>query len=187
MPKQKLTQQDFQQAADTLGCHIAAVKAVAEVESRESGFLENDEPVILFERHIFSARTHHLFDKVNPNISNSRPGGYGKLNEQHARLAEAVKLDRDAALMSCSWGKFQIMGFNFSLAGYNTLQDFINAMYRSEKDHLQAFIQYLKEMSLDDELRNQEWAEFAKRYNGPGYKRNRYDTKLKAAFKKYLF
>lgn len=186
MPKPKLTQQDYQEAADSLGCHIAAVKAVAEVESLDSGFLENDEPVILYERHIFSHRTNHMFDKVSPSISNPRPGGYGKLSEQHDRLMQAVKLNRDAALMSCSWGKFQIMGFNFSLAGYNTLQDFINAMYRSEKDHLQAFVQYIKEMSLDDELRNQEWIAFAKRYNGPAYKRNRYDTKLKAAFKKYL-
>lgn len=186
MPKQKLTQQDFQEAADALGCHIAAIKAMAELESRDSGFLENDEPIIWFERHIFSARTLHIFDKVNPNISNPRPGGYGKISEQHTRLMEAVKLNRDAALMSCSWGKFQIMGYNFPLAGFNTLQDFINAMYRSEKDHLQSFIHYIKEMSLDEVLRNQEWTEFAKRYNGPGYKRNRYDTKLKAAFKKYL-
>lgn len=186
MPKPKLTQQDYQDAADSLGCHIAAVKAVAEVESPLSGFLNTEEPVITFERHIFSARTHHMFDKINPNISNPRPGGYGEENEQHARLLEAVKLNHYAALMSCSWGKFQIMGFNFSLAGYNSLQDFIDAMYRSEKDHLQAFVQYVKEMSLDEELRNQEWTEFAKRYNGPAYKRNRYDTKLKAAFKKYL-
>ncbi|AZA64465.1 DUF3380 domain-containing protein [Chryseobacterium carnipullorum] len=48
-----LTEQDYINAAKELGCEVAAIKAVAEVESRGSGFLSSGEPKILFERHRF--------------------------------------------------------------------------------------------------------------------------------------
>ena len=185
MPKPVLTQQDFSDAAAILNCSVAAIKAVAEVESSGGGFLPTDEPKILFERHIFSSRTKRYFDKSNPNVSNPQPGGYGAVSVQHRRLQEAVALDRNAALMSASWGKFQIMGFNFALVGFNTLQEFVTAMYRSEREHLIAFIHYINNVSLADELRELRWADFARKYNGPGYLKNRYDTKMAAAYKKF--
>ena len=183
--KNKLTEQDFKNAAKELNCEIAAIKAVAEVESKSDGFLPTGEPVILFERHIFSKLTKGLFDKSHPNISNPTPGGYGTVSQQHKRLQAAVALDRNAALMSASWGKFQIMGFNFTLAGYNSLQQFVTAMYTSEAEHLKAFVEYIKNTFLDDELRDKRWKDFARKYNGPAYYKNKYDTKLEAAYKKY--
>lgn len=185
MPKPILTNQDFIDAAAILNCSVAAIKAVAEVESSGDGFLSTDEPKILFERHIFSKRTNRLFDKSNPGVSDASPGGYGAVSGQHKRLQEAVSLDRNAALMSASWGKFQIMGFNFALAGFNSLQEFITAMYQSEREHLIAFINFIKHTSLDDELRELRWADFARKYNGPQYQKNNYDTKLLAAYKKF--
>ena len=108
--KNKLTEQDFKNAAKELNCEIAAIKAVAEVESKSDGFLPTDEPVILFERHIFSKLTKGLFDKSHPNISNPTPGGYGTVSQQHKRLQAAVALDRNAALMSASWGEIPDYG-----------------------------------------------------------------------------
>jgi site-specific recombinase XerC len=35
-------------------------------------------------------------------------------------------------------------------------------------------------------LHNNDWAGFAKRYNGPGYKKNKYDTKLASAYRKWV-
>lgn len=185
MSKEVLSEQDFIDAALALNCEVAAIKAVAEVESRQHGFTADDEPVILFERHVFSKRTGRKYDLTHPGISNKKPGGYGKSDEQHARLQEAVALDRKAALMSASWGKFQIMGFNFIHAGFNDLQKFINAMYRSEREQLLAFVNYIKDVQLDRELQQKDWTEFARRYNGPDYKKNDYDTKLAKAYAKY--
>ncbi|MFV0606637.1 MAG: N-acetylmuramidase family protein [Niabella sp.] len=185
MTKPTLTHQDFIDAAALLNCSVAAIQAVAEVESSGAGFLDTGEPKILFERHIFSSRTNRLYDNTNPGVSNRIAGGYGKYNAQHKRLQEAVVLDRNAALMSASWGKFQIMGFNYALAGFNSLQEFVNAMFRSERDHLIAFIHYIKNVFLDDELREMRWADFARKYNGPAYQKNKYDTKLAAAYSKF--
>ena len=77
------------------------------------------------------------------------------------------------------------MGFNFTLAGYNSLQQFVTAMYTSEAEHLKAFVEYIKNTFLDDELRDKRWTDFARKYNGPIYYKNNYDGKLKDAYKKY--
>lgn len=186
--KPKLTEQDYQEAAQQLDCEVAAIKAAAEVESHGEGFLSTGEPVILFEAHIFDRLTQGRFRKSHPHISSARWDRklYGPTGQhQHRRLAEAVTLDRNAALQSASYGKFQVMGFNWKVCGYSSLQEFINAMFRSEKDHLQAFMGYVLSRNLDDELRRKDWAGFAFGYNGSAYAENKYDIKLAKAYKKH--
>lgn len=181
-----LVESDFARAAERLRCDVPAVKAVCEVEAPKGGFLEDGQVTILFERHQFSRRTARRFDAQYPDISNPKPGGYGPAGQhQHDRLARAVALDRPAALMSTSWGKFQIMGFNFEPAGFPGLQAFMNAMHESEGAQLDAFVSFVLHERLDDELREHRWADFARRYNGEDYVINRYDTKLAAAHRKW--
>lgn len=178
-----LTEQDYIDAAKELNCEVAAIKAVSEVESRDGGFQADGKPKILFERHKFHQFTGGKYSKDHPDISNERAGGYS--NNEHLRLEKAAKLDRNNALKSASWGKFQIMGFNFNLVGFSTLQDFINAMYKSESEQLKAFVKFIKANKLDDELREKRWADFARIYNGRNYHINNYDVKMANAYKKF--
>lgn len=185
MTKPPITEADYARAAQSLGVEIAAIKAVAEVESRGDGFLETGEPVILFERHIFSRLTKGKYDKTHPDISNPKSGGYGKESEQHARLQRAVKLDRDAALQSASWGKFQVLGKNWEDLKYAGLQEFVNAMYRSEADHLDSFVRFIDANNLAGALRGHKWATFARIYNGPQHAKHNYAGRLAQAYSKY--
>ncbi len=66
--------------------------------------------------------------------------------------------------------------------GCDTVQDFINAMYKSEDEHLRLFMNFINATGLIVALRKKDWAAFAKGYNGAGYKVNRYDTRLKNAY-----
>lgn len=171
---------------------VRAIQAVAEVESGHYGaFLDSGEPVILFERHRFDKLTDGRYRNLRvPNvtaewgmISWPTPGGWGPVSVQHSRLAFAVTLNREAALRSASWGLFQIMGNNFALAGYSSLQRFITAMYRSADDHLRAFVMFiLNDNRLIDSLRAKAWGDFARAYNGPGFAHNHYDEKMAAAY-----
>lgn len=186
MSKPTLTQADFERAAFALRCDVASIKAVTEVEAPMGGFNKDGTPTILFERHIFRRETGGKFDKNYPHLSSSKPGGYGTVASQHGRLAEATALDRTAALRSASWGKFQIMGFNYKVAGFSTLQAFVNAMYRSEGAQLDAFVEFVKaNPTMHAALRERRWATFARHYNGPNYAINSYDTKLEAAYKRF--
>lgn len=184
--KAKLTHSDFQRAARELGCEVAAVKAVCEVEAPKGGFLPDGQVTILFERHKFYQFTKGAFVKSHPVLCNPKAGGYGSGGQlQHTKLAAATKLNRTAALLSCSWGKFQIMGYNYRLAGFKSLQAFINAMHESEGRQLDAFIQFVKNSGLADELKRKDWTGFALGYNGRKYYINQYDKKMAAAYKKF--
>lgn len=184
---EKLKESDFEDAAFLIGCNVAAVKAVAEVESRGDGFLADGRPKILFEGHWFYKYTKGQYADSHPNIcypkwtSKYYLGG----EKEYQRFEEAIELDRNAALLSTSYGKFQVMGFNYAICGYSSVEEFFQAMNRSEGDHLHAFCAYVKHNGLSDELRDHRWADFASGYNGKEYWKNKYDQKMAAAYEKY--
>jgi len=182
-----LSQSDYERAASRIGCEAAVIKAVDRVESAGMGMLADGTPKILFEAHIFSRLTGGKYDQSHPHISsrNWNQGLYKGGAAEHKRLQEAVGLDRQAALKSASWGRYQILGSNWREAGFDSLQGFINAMYDSEGAHLDAFVSFVKNRGLADELIRKDWAGFARGYNGPGYLNNRYDTKLEQAYRIY--
>lgn len=188
-----ITEQQFKDSATVLGIEVAAIKAVAEVESAGEGFFSPGVPKILFEPHVFWKELRRV--GIDPNTVAAGNGDilyplqgmkpYGRFSQQHAKLQRAVAIHRDAAIKSASWGRFQIMGYNYQLAGYATLQDFINDIYESEDNHLKGFVNYIKSRFLDDELKAKDWKSFARQYNGSLYWKNAYDKKLATAYKKY--
>lgn len=180
-----LTEEDYESAASRLGVEVAAVKAVSEVESGPyGGFLSTGEPTILFERHLFHRLTNGAHDREHPDISNKLPGGYGKVSEQHGRLQRAVALNRDAALQSASWGRFQVVANNWRDLDYESVQDFVNHM-QTDQGQLDSFIRFIEHNGLIGALRNHNWSGFARRYNGPTFAKNHYDTKLAQAYFKH--
>lgn len=189
-----ITSQQFKDSATLLKVEEAVIKAVAEVESGGSGFLSTGEPVILFEPHQFyrelkkrGINPEEVQNKSNEDILYPKWGTkpYGKSSEQHARLQRASKIHREAALCSASWGKFQIMGYHYKACGCATIQEFINAIYKDEGEHLRLFCNFLISENLVEPLRNKDWRKFALRYNGAGYEVNKYHLKLNTAYLKY--
>jgi hypothetical protein len=183
-----LEERDYVAAAFALECEVAAVKAVCEVEAPRGGFA-NGLCLTLFEGHIFHKYTKGRFSEKHPDLSYVEwtTKHYGKTPAlERQRLARAMALDYAAAMMSASWGRFQIMGFNFALCGYTNVVDFVAAMEKSEKHQLDAFVEYIKNTHLADELQDHRWADFARKYNGPQYQKNKYDTKLARAYEKHL-
>lgn len=184
-----LSAADIARAADLLGVEPAAIAAVDDVESRDAGFLADGRPRILYERH----RMYRCLEKSGrdvaalaanyPRLINREPGGYkGGVGEWY-RLDLARQIDRDCADASTSWGRYQIMGFNWAACGFESLADFVVAMGESEARHLDAFCRFIvADPPLHKALQDKKWTAFAKRYNGPGYKANAYDEKLAAAY-----
>lgn len=184
----KLTEDNYVEVARQLNCEVAAVKAVTEVESRGSGFDPEGFPKTLFEGHWFHKLTNGKFSSTYPTVSYPKwtRTFYGKSwSAEKQRLTLASELDREAALMSASWGLFQIMGFNYKTCGFDSIQDFVNAMCHSEGAQLKAFANFVINNNLSRHLIKHNWAAFAERYNGPGYASNKYDTKLAEAYIKF--
>lgn len=186
-----LTEKEYQYAADLLECEREIIQSISEVECPGRGFqLQRDgtvAPVIVFEKHLFGRLTNYRYNKSHPDLSAAfwEPGTYGPSDTQHIRLANAKKLNEDAALMSCSWGKFQILGLNYSDLGYKDLQDFVKAMYNSEIQQMLCFLKFIESKpALHKAIQNKNFKEIARLYNGKGYAKNRYDEKIKLEYQK---
>ncbi len=125
----------WKQLAARLQVELAALKAIAEVESSGSGFLPAPDrrPKILFEGHVFHRLTAGRHSATHPNISYpkwDRRQYSGSLAGEWKRLDKAAALDPDAAMQSASWGAFQIMGFNYALCGSDTVGRFVECQGR---------------------------------------------------------
>lgn len=178
-----LSDEDYQSAATRLAAEVAAIKAVAQVETMGNAFDDLGRPTILFERHHFHRHTGGKYDATHPSVSDATAGGYGKFSAQYDKLKEAYQLDQEAALKSASWGRFQIMGSNHAACGFDAVRSFVLAMTRSEAAHLDAFVSFVASNKTRlTALRDKDWATFAKMYNGAGYAKRGYDVKMKNAY-----
>ncbi|QIP14746.1 N-acetylmuramidase family protein [Spirosoma aureum] len=179
-----LTQAGLLSAAQTLRTGIAEIKTLADVESSGQGFLDDGRVTIRFEPHIFHDRTKGRYDATYPQLS------YPEWNPKIPRSTEhsyqlfnqACDLNATAAVLSSSWGMFQVMGFNFANCGCNNLKQFVSLMEKSEDSQLERTVIFLLTTGLDDELREHRWEDLARLYNGKQYKKNQYDTRLASRF-----
>lgn len=114
---------------------------------------------------------------------------YSTVAESYKRLSKAYALDKDAALRSCSWGAFQIMGDHYNKMKYKSVTAFVKAMSRSEREHIRAFVLFCQHVnpsiikSMQPKKINFE--KLAAGFNGPSYKNNRYDELLSKSYQKW--
>lgn len=190
--KREVSEDKWIELAARLQADVAALKAVAQVESSGGGFLPapDQRPKILFEGHVFHRLTAGRFGQSHPGISYpkwDRSKYSGSLRGEWERLELAASLDASAAMQSASWGAFQIMGFNYALCGCDSVGRFVEANSRDAEGQVEAFARLLgrPRSPLIEPLRKHQWAVFAKLYNGPLYAKNKYDTKLAAAYARF--
>jgi hypothetical protein len=181
---------DIAYAAAKLGCPIAIIHAFSDIESDGGGFLTTGEPVILFEAHSFHELTGGAYDDGYPNISSPEWDrslyGAGGLH-QYDRLRQALALAPDAALQSCSWGRYQVMGSNFGVCGFSNVSDMVEAFCATEAAHLAAFDAFCTRNGLVRFMTSTppDFVNLAVGYNGAGERANGYDQKLEARFDLY--
>lgn len=158
-------------------------------------------PKILYERHQFRKRTSPRqtppspYDSKHPDIcgpaysraKKNKNGEWVELKSgtilmesdvygpsgifQYKRLSKAYQLDPFAALEACSWGKFQIMGFNYKSAGFSDVKAFTKAMSRSDAEHIKAFLKFAKSNKvLLNGLRMTNFEKIAEGHNGENWR-----------------
>lgn len=177
----------------------AALLAVVEIES-DGRALEQDgkTPCLLFERHIFYRELKKLRpDRLSLAISQGlahekwqRSTQYKDQGNSAARLVlinKARLVDPECANRSASWGVGQTMGFLAEELGFANANQMLAKMVQGGiPAQVDCMVREIRRKGLDASLRSQDWAHFARIYNGPGYAQNSYDTKLAAAYAKWL-
>lgn len=176
----ELTEQDFQEAAKIIGCEVAMIKAVVKVEAPKGAFDKQGRPTILYEPFQFGRLTKHEFDGAVVNIEGKNyplslkgewspeKAMYGKSSIQYQKLTAAEYFDSESARKACSWGAFQLMGFNYDKCGYKTLALFVDDMYESAGKQLKAFCNFIISQDLAQYLITKNFTKFAELYNGKG-------------------
>lgn len=182
-----------QNVAVTLDVEWEALAAVVEVESNGRIYATVNgerEPLILPEYHIFDRQLSGNKRSKARSMKLSHPT-WGKLSYPRSQKARWALLDRwkkidsSAAYMSCSWGVGQVMGFHWKSLGYKSVSAMIARARSGAQGQLELMARYIKVNHLADELRRLDWSGFARGYNGPGYRKNKYHTKMAAAYRRY--
>ncbi|WP_392565144.1 N-acetylmuramidase family protein [Utexia brackfieldae] len=181
----------LKECAEKLGINYFILLAVAKVEANTKGFIADGKPTILFERHIFYKQLKKQGFNVDqltnqyPTLINKTPGGYLGGQRENYRLQMAKQINESCAIESASFGLFQIMGFHWQALGYSSPQQFELAMSKSEIEQTEAFIRFISlpgNIKMIAALKQEDFATFARLYNGPAYKKNRYDEKIEEAY-----
>ncbi len=109
----------------------------------------------------------------------------GHALKEWTQLVNARKSNAQGANMGTFWGMFQIGGFNYRQCGCETVDEFVRLMSYSELEQLELFAAFITNGGMLDDLRNKNWAAFARKYNGAGYAKRGYHKKMAAAYKKF--
>ncbi len=175
-------------------------------------------PKIVFERHHFHDLTKGKYDNTHPDISSEFPyvrrrdhllgSAYNKLpdgkvdqddlydnKQDYLRLIHAYRLDREAALMATSWGKFQILGENWKLCKETSISNFVAKMCKNESGQIELLARFIRnklnqvnknapwQPLLWNAVKQKDWTNIAIYYNGP--KQQGYDKAIKSAYEYY--
>lgn len=190
-----LTEEDFREVAEELDVEVAAIKAVVEIEAGKShqGFWAEGKPLINFDLAMFrrmasknrvslsAAQKKYpvIFQRPNTRKYGSQQAG------QQARLDAARAFHNLSGIEGTFWGMFQIGGFNWRKCGADTPDHFVELMSRSERDQLELFAKFITNTGLLTYLKNKNWAAFARGYNGAGYAKRGYHTRMANAYRKF--
>ncbi len=166
----------YEKEAKRLGIDLAMIQAIAKQESKRNSFYSEGQATILFERHKMweylekdlnkTKKQLEDLQKEDPSIVNLYSGGYGKYSEQYAKLEKAKKIDYATAVKACSWGKFQVMGFNYDVA-FSSPQALESAVNLCEVQQFYLFVGYLENTGgMITAMKNKKWEVIAAKYNG---------------------
>lgn len=195
----KITEAHYEKLAADLNVEKEVLKAVAIVESKGEGFINDGtgrrRAKILFERHkmyrhlrgkISQERLSFLVQKYPTVIHPETIKRYGSYEVQFRKLEIAKSIDEAAAIKSCSWGEFQVLGESFKDGGYSTPQELEIAMNQCNLQQFLYFQSYLKitKPQVVKNMRVKNWGKIAFYYNGSGYRKGAYDVKMECEYER---
>ncbi|SBW15281.1 putative membrane protein [Brucella sp. 10RB9215] len=180
--------------AAQLGCETAVALAIVEVESNGKGYDSAGRVKVLFEKHKFykNLPAEKRQKAVKAGLARKKwikpaDGGYKDQPNNGAALdllCRAIKLDEAAALKSASYGIGQVLGENYAVCGWRSVQAFVADMCASEDNHVKAMLGFLKGNGLADSLRDRDFNAVARIYNGTGQV-SLYGEKMRIAYAKH--
>ena len=92
-------------------------------------------------------------------------------------------MDPDAAYQATTFGLFNVAGFNHNAVGFETAAELARFVSESEANQVEVWARFLEKNDMLKELRQRDWAGFARRYNG-NRAAGTYGERLQLAFER---
>lgn len=172
----------------------AALMAVVMVESGGTLFAKvdgDDTPLIRWEGHYFYRllKGADRDQAVRQGLASKNAQAVKNPRSQQARwdnlFNPASMIDQAAAIQSCSWGCGQVMGEHWKWLGYDSPMDFVREAKNGIEGQMALMMKYIVKAGLLDELQRLDWSAFARGYNGPNYRKFKYDQQLAKQYAKF--
>jgi hypothetical protein len=157
--------------AAALGIPTESALGVFYVESKQAYDLATGLVLLRYEPHIFRRKS-----------GREVPAKRGGQSAEWDNFARASAVDLEAALLSCSYGLPQLMGFNFGVTRHADVRDMVTAFQDSCSEQVAGFFGFVKKNNLVKAIKNKDWRTFARVYNGTGAVDD-YSGKLNRAMK----
>lgn len=185
----------YDSLAAELGIEPAAMRAVSSIEAGHShtAFISPGSPVVNLEVPMFKEQLQRAGLDVD-SLARAVPDAFSRpsrsryadpLLAQRAMYRAASAVNDTLAMLCTYWGMYQIRGSNWRLCGAESVRDFVKKMSQSEDMQHRLFANYIKNTGLYRPLQAHDWAAFARAYNGEGYAKHGYHTRLAAAYARY--
>ena len=153
--------------------------ALIKVESSGNCFDSSNYPTLRFECHKFNER--NLDEKVNCDIGDK---GFSEVSSQTNKNAfqNARKIDENNAILSTSFGCYQILGENYEKVGYSSPLSFLEDIEKSEEKQTEIFLKFIENTpGLIFAISQKDFDRIALLYNGPSNTKE-YSEKLENAY-----
>lgn len=184
--------------AQTASISQSGMLALVEVETNGDPFeADSRTPSFLFERHVFyrelsAHQPGKLAQAVKAGLAlthwtpATQYKDEGTSEHRMALLARAVAIDEECAKRSASWGLPQVMGNECAEVGFPNAIALVRFLTDGGVNaHLEVMVRLIRAKRLVSAIAEKDWATVALRYNGKGYRKNNYDTRLSAADRKW--
>lgn len=186
----RLAMADYQAVATRYSVPLENLRAVVKVEAAGSGWSGGKLIKSLYEGHVMYR---NAVGGIRTRLANTglawrrwdRKRYARGTRAQHDRIRQAVAIASDAGFKAASYGLPQVLGENHKMCGFAKAADLVEYMLRGEAEQLDVMMRFVRGAGLLKALQAGQWQRFARGYNGPGYKKNRYDRKLAAAVRLY--
>lgn len=105
--------------------------------------------------------------------------------ERWLLLERAMSIHRQAALESTSWGLGQVMGAHWEWLSYQSIDELVSEARSGIAGQVSLMLNFIDKAGLKVNLQAKDWRDFARRYNGPAFARNQYDSRMAAAYQRW--
>ena len=168
---------DVGSLAQQVGMKPAFLMAIMKIESA------GNPSAIRFEPHLFNRKTSGA--KVPFTQAPGKSFSLTSSETNRGAFDRAFAIDPDAAVRSTSWGLGQVLGGHL-INLYRSPQRGVEAFYTDpNKVSMELIVEWLRDSPSAVSAANKEdFAGFARLYNGPNYKMNNYDVKLREAYER---